>query len=134
MGLPLLKEHEAKLSWLSDDARKVIAEHDIKVYALPHHYESKCGFMCCGKTKAGNTYIAMFQTDILQAKLTYAETECMIWHELGHILHDMTEIEADYFAMAHTSYEVWKSTIQKAFKVRSGTITSHYKHRWAALQ
>lgn len=73
--------------------------------------------------------IVLLEQDIINAGLTHAEAECLMWHEVGHIIHDMTELEADDFAVDHSGYEVWKSAVNKTYDYIRRKPTGKYAHR-----
>lgn len=80
-------------------------------------------------TDTGKPVIVFLTGDIINAGLNHKEVECLMWHEVGHIVYDMTELEADDFAVDHSSYDVWKSAVNKTYAYINRTPSGKYEHR-----
>ena len=122
------KVQHVEVDWISDELRAVLKEHNIELCA--EESDSTCAMMfTCKNAATGNPVICFIVNDIIGAGLTYTEGETIIWHEVAHIIHDATEAEADDFAIKHTSYEAWKSSVIKTDKYLGKQPSGEYAHR-----
>ena len=125
-----IKKDRVKLDAFSPHLRDVLTERGIKVFNVKYNDSMKFAFMTVShESDTGKPVIIMCVDDIINAQLTRDEVEAMLWHELAHIINDATEFEADDFAVDHTSYDVWKSAMNKTYEFLHCEPSGEFAHR-----
>lgn len=119
-----------KLEWLSEELQQVLDKHHIELLADTAFVRNTNAAVMYA---AYNRYthrrvICVITWDLFCIGLTHAETEAVIWHEVAHCLFGASEKEADDYAIAHSSGDVWTSAIRKVYCI-GGTPYGEYAHR-----
>ncbi len=130
----VIKREAAKLDWVGKELMKVLTKHNIDVLVSRDRHGVNASIMYATTyVDTGKPVIVLLVEDILQAGLTHEEARCMLWHEIAHVIDGATEFEADSFAVDHTSYEVWKSAINKTYAFINKEPDGAYVHRMSTV-